>query len=323
MIRRAFPLLIGLALTAAPSGSTWQSLAGHDSLPRTPTEPAPRATMTEPASIQPGTLPPSWYAGGPSCTGRPDFQVHRYNDDFYILRQAACTNFEKPFLYLIFGRDRAILFDTGAGKADVRGAVDRVIQAWLTRHSRASIPLVVAHSHGHGDHIAGDEQFRDRPGTTIVAKEPEAVQTFFGIVDWPSRKVTFDLGNRVLDIIPIPGHQVASIAVYDRRTAIMLTGDTFYPGRLYVRDGGAFTASIERLIDFTRDRPVSHFLGTHIENTNEPFRDYPEGTVDQPNEHTLALGRAQLLQMSDALRAMGGQVTRRVLRDLTIWPVSP
>jgi glyoxylase-like metal-dependent hydrolase (beta-lactamase superfamily II) len=307
----------GLVGTEAKVLRAWFSPAAS------PDHPLAQPTMTHSDAIEPGTLPPSWYAGGPACGGRPDFQVHAYNDDWYIFRQAACTNFEKPFLYLIFGQDRAILFDTGAGHANVRGAVDGVIQAWLTRHGRASIPLVVAHSHGHGDHIAGDEQFRDRPGTTIVAKEPEAVQAFFGMADWPNRAVTFDLGNRILDIIPIPGHQVAGIAVYDRRTAIMLTGDTFYPGRLYVRDGAAFTASIERLVDFTRDRPVAHFLGTHIENTREPFWDYPEGTVDQPNEHSLELGRAQLLEMADTLRPMAGHVTRRVLRDLTIWPVSP
>ena len=44
----------------------------------------------------------------------------------------------------------------------------------------------------------------------------------------------------------------ASIALYDRRTGLLLTGDTLYPGRLYVRDGPAFAASIQRLVAFTR-----------------------------------------------------------------------
>ena len=57
--------------------------------------------------LQPGQLPASWYAGGPDCRGAPQFQVHAYNDGFFVLRQAACTNFEKPFLYLIFGQERA------------------------------------------------------------------------------------------------------------------------------------------------------------------------------------------------------------------------
>ena len=35
-------------------------------------------------------------------------------------------------------------------------------------------------------------------------------------------------------MIPIPGHDVASIALYDRVTGNFMTGDSLYPGRLYV-----------------------------------------------------------------------------------------
>jgi len=76
-------------------------------------------------------------------------------------------------------------------------------------------------------------------------------------------------------------------------------------------------------VDFTRDRPVAHFLGTHIENMRTPFRDYPEGTVDQPDEHVLQLTRQQLVEMNNALKPMRGHLTRLVMRDLTIWPVTP
>jgi len=33
----------------------------------------------------------------------PDWQVHEYNADFYIIRESGCTHYEKPFIYLIFG----------------------------------------------------------------------------------------------------------------------------------------------------------------------------------------------------------------------------
>ncbi|MEO8451962.1 MAG: MBL fold metallo-hydrolase [Gemmatimonadota bacterium] len=273
--------------------------------------------------IQTGVLPVSWYAGGPPCAGRPEFQVHAYNDDFFILRQSACSNFEKPFLYLLFGRDRALLLDTGAGKVSVAAAVDSVIRPWLARHHRTEILLVVAHSHGHGDHVAGDPQFAGRPGTTVVGRDTTSVRAFFGIERWPEEIVPFDLGDRVLDVIPIPGHQAASIAIYDRRTGVLLTGDTFYPGRLYVRDTAAYARSVQRLVDFTRDRPVTHLLGTHIENARTPFRDYPEGTVDQPDEHVLELTRAQLLELNTALDGMRGKVHRLVMGDFTIWPLTP
>src|SRR6185436_2726110 len=109
-------------------------------------------------TIQSGALPASWYAGGKDRNGRAEFQIHAYNEDLYIFRQAAYSNYEKPFLYLIFGRDRAILFDTGAGGVNVAEAVLGVVQQWCAKHGRASLPLVVAHSHGHGDHVAGDAQ---------------------------------------------------------------------------------------------------------------------------------------------------------------------
>src|ERR1041384_8307021 len=74
-----------------------------------------------------GTLPAYWYAGGATCDNPPRLRVHAYNDDFFILRQPACTNYEKPFLYLVFGGERVLLLDTGAGKIDVARDVSAVI----------------------------------------------------------------------------------------------------------------------------------------------------------------------------------------------------
>ena len=279
--------------------------------------------MMQSTNAVPGTLPASWYAGGADGTGRAEFQIHAYNDDFYILRQAAYTNYEKPFLYLLFGNDRAILFDTGAGMVDVPAAVDGIIKQWLAKHQRTTIPLIVAHTHGHGDHVAGDAQFAGRTDVTLVQKDTASVRAFFGIVNWPADAVTYNLGGRILDILPIPGHEASSIAIYDRQTHVMLTGDTFYPGRLYVRDDVAFINSVQRLVDFSATHPVVHFLGTHIEQSSEPFKDYAVGTIDQPNEHVLQLTRAQLVLMNDSLKTMGGKVVRKALPGLTIWPVTP
>src|SRR5215470_9553005 len=65
------------------------------------------------AGLKPGSLAEPWITGGPNCLTVPDWQVHEYNEDFYILRESGCINAEKPFLYLIFGDNKALLEDTG------------------------------------------------------------------------------------------------------------------------------------------------------------------------------------------------------------------
>lgn len=75
--------------------------------------------------LEPGTLPAAWLSGGPNCVSVPDWQVHEYNDDFYILRESGCIHFEKPFLYLIFGERAALLEDAGAGEVQTAPFVRR------------------------------------------------------------------------------------------------------------------------------------------------------------------------------------------------------
>ncbi|HTA45985.1 MAG TPA: MBL fold metallo-hydrolase [Bryobacteraceae bacterium] len=272
------------------------------------------------AGLEPGRFPAHWITGGPDCAAVPKWQVHAYNPDLYIIRESGCTNYEKPFLYLFFGKDRALLQDTGAGETNVAEVVNGVVAEWCKRNGRASIPLVVAHSHGHGDHISGDAQFKDKPGVTLIGLSVEATQQAFSIANWPTDRGSIDLGGRVLDVIPIPGHQPFSVAFYDRRTGILLTGDTLYPGRLYVSDFPAFAASIQRLVDFTRDKPVAHILGCHIEESNTPFLDYVVRTQYQPEEHVLELSHAHLVELNEALKSMDGHPARYALRDFTIWP---
>lgn len=284
--------------------------------------------QTQPATafIEPGVLPTSWMSGGPRCMEQPAFQVHEYNPNFFILRQSGCIHYEKPFLFLIFGRDKVLLEDTGAGQIETAPVVMDLIARWQRRNSRPTPPeLIVVHSHSHGDHVAGDKGFENLPNVRLVPARVEALQAAFGITAWPTDIVEIDLGGRIVDLIPIPGHDVAGIALYDRQTGVLLTGDSFYPGRLYVGDAElpAFAASHQRLVDFTADKPVAHIFGTHIEQTSTPFVDYPRGTAYQPEEHTLELTRGVLLELNEALKGLNGTLRRVVLRDVILSPREP
>jgi hydroxyacylglutathione hydrolase len=271
----------------------------------------------------PGVFPANWIHGCSPCSGCPDppIQVHQYNENTYILRQSKCTNFEAPFIYLLFGQDKVLMQDTGAGNIQIANAVNGVINQWLAAHKQASIQLIVTHSHGHSDHVAGDSQFIGQPNTTVVGITQTAVRNFFGITTWPTQIVTYDLGGeRILDVIPIPGHQNAHVALYDRQTGILFTGDTLYPGFLFISVWNDYRNSIQRLVDFTQDKPVCWVLGTHIEMTSTPGVVYPYGTAYQPNEHVLQLTKAHLIELNNACQAMGNTPVQQVHNDFIIFP---
>ena len=196
----------------------------------------------------------------------PEWQVHEYNPDMYILRQSGCTDFEKPFVYLLFGKDKALLLDTGSRNGNLAPALQSTIHRWLKRNSRAGISLLVVHTHEHGDHVAGDAALQALndpaiPITLIPAKVDTNI-SLYHIAHWPDDIGNVDLGDRVIDAIPIPGHSAASIALYDHKTAILFSGDTLYPGRLYVRDFPQFVASVTRLVQFTSGNPLPKFSAT-------------------------------------------------------------
>ena len=250
-----------------------------------------------------GDLDVTWIHGSARRRHRtdPPLQVHAYDEHTVVLRQSKDVTFEAPFVVLLFGAERALLLDSGAtADRTLRDAVDGLVAAWLDRHPRAGYPLVVAHTHGHGDHRAGDPQFADRPDTVVVGPDADSVREFFGFTDWPAEVVTFDLGDRALEVTGIPGHHPASVAIHDPWSGLLLTGDTVLPGRLYVEDMPAFVDSLQRLVALADRREVTHVLGCHVEMTRTPGRDCPVGALHQPDERPPQLTVADLTAVRDA-----------------------
>ena len=264
--------------------------------------------------------PAPWIHGAADCAqGRgPMFQVHEAAPDTFVLRMSKCASPEAPFAYLLLGERRALLLDTGdepvSGRSEIRAVVDRLLE-------QRNLELVVAHSHGHGDHRGGDALFDGRPRTRVVGMTTEDVKTYFVLPRWPEGEATLDLGGRRLTVLPLPGHQVAHIAVYDPRHRLLLTGDTLYPGLLTIRDWPAFRASALRLRDFVRAHPVDQVLGAHVEMTSKPGVMYPLGTTFQPDEHPLALGTSHVEALAAAVVAMGDTPQRQVLDDFILEEV--
>ena len=65
------------------------------------------------------------------------------------------------------------------------------------------------------------------------------MKRYYNFTDWPNGVAHIDLGDRIVDVIPTPGHNETHIAFYDRNTALFFSGDFLMPGRLLIDDTDA------------------------------------------------------------------------------------
>lgn len=145
--------------------------------------------------------------------------------------------------FLIVGKERALLLDTGAEPCDLLGLIRTV----------TPLPLVVLNSHGDGDHTANDHLFSDihaHPAEFPVIRRfrPELKSTLHPITELSS----FELGGRILQVIETPGHTPGSICLLDRANRILFSGDTLSYGPVFLagdhRDIHAYRATLLKLM---------------------------------------------------------------------------
>lgn len=258
-----------------------------------------------------GSMDVQWSEGAPDCAATPQdpLQVHAYEPQTFILRQSLCANFEGNFIYLLIGFNKALLIDTGAVPDPEQMPLAKTVLELLPDQDGSKIPLVVARSHGHRDHRAGDSQFASLPSVQVVPVELEGMQSFFGFEEWPDSVAQLDLGGRTVYVIPAPGHHPSHLVFYDSKTELLFSGDFLLPGRLLIDDAAAYYESAIRIVDFLKNHPVAHVLGGHIE-LDADGQLYPHGSQYHPNERRLELAEEDLLALPAALADFDGFYAR-------------
>ena len=269
------------------------------------------SALSASAEPVPGSLPAQWNTGAEDCQAspQPPLQAHAYEPQTFILRQSPCASFEANFIYLLIGSDKAVLIDTGAVADPQAMPLAKTVLELLPDKNNKKLPLLVAHTHRHLDHRAGDPQFASLPSVEVVPFDLEGVQKFFGFNNWPNGIAHIDLGDRTVDVLPTPGHNQTHVAFYDDRTGILFTGDFLMPARLLIEDARAYRESALRVIDFLNTRQLTHILGGHIE-LNAAGRAYRFGSHYHPNEHRLELTKADLAALPAAFEHFNGFYTR-------------
>jgi glyoxylase-like metal-dependent hydrolase (beta-lactamase superfamily II) len=250
-----------------------------------------------------GSMDVKWQEGASDCrkNPQPPLQVHRYNAQTFILRESLCATYEGPFLYLLVGSQRALLIDTGDVGNAAEMPLSQTVRALLPQ---PDFPLTVVHTHGHLDHRSGDPQFAGAAHTEVVGTTLEDVQRHFRFSDWPNGSAQMDLGERIVDVLPTPGHYPSELSYYDRQTGLFFSGDFLLPGRLLIADKNADLESARRVAQFVADKPVTYVLGGHVEldQAGKTFL----GDHYHPDERPLQLSKDQLLQLPTIIETFNG-----------------
>ena len=182
----------------------------------------------------------------------PDwYETIRMGEDITLIHEPWIKPFFRCNIWHVRGRDRDLLFDTGLGHFSLRRHVPLVTERKLT---------CVA-SHTHFDHIGCHHEFPDRcvhaaeaailadPRNDWTVADRYANEEMFDgmpagwdtaryrVLPAPASRLiehgdVVDLGDRAFEVIHTPGHSPGGIALYERKTGILLAGDIVYDGPL-------------------------------------------------------------------------------------------
>jgi hydroxyacylglutathione hydrolase len=260
----------------------------------------------------------------PVLTAEVEGPGARWYDDFYTITAVDETTYaigeplnpQQNYNYLILGDDRALLFDSGSGRHDIRPVV-----ASLT-----DLPVLAVPSHLHYDHIGAHIFYPDlalidlpclrerAPDNKLALGFAEHLGFAEGIARptldvkrWLAPGSTVDLGGRRLQVLHTPGHTPDSMALYDLDRDQLFIGD-------FITEGPVFL--------FVPGSSVGDELATAdalLERIGEGTTLLTAHRLDPPGLPTLA--RADLVALRDALVALReGRLARR--EDSPWWPRS-
>jgi glyoxylase-like metal-dependent hydrolase (beta-lactamase superfamily II) len=211
------------------------------------------------------------------------YEIRKLADGVNLIHEPWIKPFYRCNMWHVQGRDFDLLFDTGLGHFPLRASLASLRER----------PVICVASHSHFDHIGCHHEFdircihqaeaeilADPRNDWTLAERYATDEMFDGIPEgWrasayrirsapPTRVLSdgevIDLGDRAFEVVHTPGHSPGGIALWERKTGTLLSGDIIYDGPLiddaYHSDLGDYETSLRRLAKL----PVETVHGGHF-----------------------------------------------------------
>ena len=201
----------------------------------------------------------------------PWYEVHRVCSGVSRILETHVAPWMRCNMWLIHGRDRHLLVDTGMGLRPLKPAIAAL----------AEKPVAAICTHCHFDHMGCAHEFETRLGHSSEAADYAAPDNDRSCASpWLGAELitalphagyelsrfrltpapltghldegdVVDTGDRVFKVFHLPGHSPGSIALYESATKTLFSGDVIYDGLLidtaWHSDADVYAESLRRL----------------------------------------------------------------------------
>lgn len=198
------------------------------------------------------------------------------------------------YLTLLIGNNKAMLIDTGLGYYPYLKKIIEEI---------TSLPLIVINSHGHLDHTGGNYLFEEiyinqnelktykyyqNEKSLMIESQKKRFNILKKEYLWPKNfnekeyisKNTkkfiflkdleiFDLGNRKIELISVPGHTTGQMVAFDHKTKILFSSDAISSTLWIYYDIGITFLDYWITLENLKKYPIKYILSAH-QNTKFP-----------------------------------------------------
>lgn len=215
------------------------------------------------------------------------FTIEKIDDTTSIISEY--KHWEETHCYLLNGRDKSLLIDTGLGVRNI----------WEEVQQLTGNPVAAVTTHAHYDHFGGHQYFPEfyvheaetewinggfpltlQQVRDFLMEEPCDFPADFDVNDYylfegtPTRVLrdgdTIELGGRSIEVLHTPGHSPGHICLYEKDRGYLYTGDLIYIGELFAyfpsTDPIAYMDSIKKLLPLEVQKilPAHHDLNVPL-----------------------------------------------------------